>query len=602
MNRNYWADTHALRLAVRFLFTEVDRVVRCYFVLAIIFVLGSSLLIAISPALLKALVDSIADDGGTSSSIAPLMIAMYVSSLLLSRLLGELRWFAFGLGEQRLNRRLSRRLFEHVIQLPMQFHVENKAGALGQTLTNGLVGYRWILQHSVFSFLPVLTELATMTMVLLYFGQPTFLAIFSASLVAYGIAFGMGAVYISGPARDVSRSRIAANSTMTDSILNCEAVKFANGEEHVGRRYDDTLKESEWHWRNFYRRRTMNGVLVSVIFGISFGATLIFSSLAIGANTMTVGEFVLVNAYMLQMIRLLETIGVGVRDSAQGFAFIEKMTSLLKQRSENLTAAGKTLPADSPVSLVFDDVSFSYGDGVNILSNVSFSVKPGNTVAIVGQSGCGKSSLIRLLVRLYDPDSGEILLNDTAISQISLSNLRRSIAVVPQDPVLFHDSIAYNIGFGQKGLSEDIRHAARLADLHKLVDRFSEGFGTIVGERGLKLSGGEKQRVAIARAVLKNPQLFVFDEATSSLDSETELRILRNLREISRERTTLIVAHRLSTVVHADDIIVLRCGKVVERGSHRMLMAQDGHYAAMWQTQRREELLQRQQHDAMTAA
>lgn len=598
----YQSARAALASTCQLLWTEADIKTRRYLALTIVLVLASSLLIAIAPAVLKTVVDGFITDDDATPSVTPfLLISLYVTSLWVGRCLGELRWLTFGLAQQRLNRRISRRLFEHVIQLPMRFHLDHKTGELNQTLTNGLVGCHWILQHSVFSILPVVIELATMGAVLIYFDQPIFLAIFGASLIAYTVVFAVGAARISEPARAVSSAHIEANVTMTDSIVNYETVKYCNAEEHVQQRYDGVLKKTEQHWTRFYQRRTTNGVVISIVFGVALSATLTLAARAIPAGTMTIGEFVLINTYMLQIIGLLETIGIAVRDATQGVAFVEKMISLFRHQRENLTSPSQALPSDSPGALVFDSVTFSYEKTRPILRNVSFSVEPGNTVAIVGQSGSGKSSLIRLLVRLYEPDSGEILLNGTPISRISLSTLRQSIAVVPQDTVLFHETIGYNIGFGQRRSPEDIERAGNLAHLHELVGRSPEGYGTIVGARGLKLSGGEKQRVAIARAALKNPQLFVFDEATSSLDFRTELGILRNLKDISHGSTTLIIAHRLSTVVHANEIIVLSSGKVVERGSHSTLMGQDGLYAAMWRAQRREGLLHGQ-HGTMTAA
>ena len=470
----------------------------------------------------------------------------------------------------------------------MSFHLERKTGALSQTLAQGLMGYRLILNQMIYAVLPVVVQLATIATILTHFGYPVFLAILGFSLAAYAIAFAIGVVRISGPARAVSSAHIEANAVMTDSIINYETVKHFNAEDHVQGRYDEALSRSEREWRRFYVRKTVNGLMVATIFGLSLAACIGFAGREVLAGRMTVGDFVLVNTYMLTIVRPLEMLGFALRDIAQGIAFIEKMLALFQEKPEPRLVAGAQTSSCGPAELVFDNVSFAYGPDREILKGISFSVEPGKTVAIVGPSGSGKSSLIRLLVRLYEPDSGRILLDGTPITAMATSSLRRAIAVVPQDTVLFHDTIAYNIAFGKQGSTqEELEQAAKLAHIHDFVTGLADGYATVVGERGLKLSGGEKQRVAIARAALKRPRIYVFDEATSSLDSRTEREILTNLIEVSRGTTTLVIAHRLSTVVHADEIIVLSHGEIIERGPHAVLLSQEGAYAAMWAAQHR---------------
>jgi ATP-binding cassette subfamily B protein len=555
-----------------------------YLAYAAALVLASSLIVASAPALLKLLVDRFATEG--SDRVPWLLLALYVTALSLSRLLSELRWLVFGIAEQRLHRRLGGRLFEHVIRLPIRFHLDHKAGMLNQTLANGLQGYRWILQHSVFSILPVVAELAAMAAVLIYFDQPVFLAILAVSLIAYAVTFSVGVARSAAPARDVSGAQVAASATMTDYVVNCEAVKYYCAENQARQHCDDALGITENSWIRFYKRRATSGMAISLVFALSLGLTLVIAARAVLTGAMTVGAFVLVNAYLLQMVRLLESIGLAIRDISQGVAFVDKMLGLLDRPPEEITVAanGRSSASSTGSSLFFDRVNFSYDPGRPILRDVSFSVQAGTTVAVVGGSGSGKSTLLRLVTRLYEPDSGRILLDGAPISLMPLPALRRSIAVVPQETVLFHESIAYNIGLGAYS-PEEVERAARIASIHALAEASPQGYRTVVGERGLKLSGGEKQRIAIARAVLRDPGIFVFDEATSSLDSPTEQAILNNLRQISRGRTTLIIAHRLSTILHADEIIVLSRGSIVEHGDHRTLMRNGGPYAAIWQAQ-----------------
>jgi ATP-binding cassette subfamily B protein len=325
---------------------------------------------------------------------------------------------------------------------------------------------------------------------------------------------------------------------------------------------------------------------VATIFALSLGASLALAAREVARGTMSVGDFVLVNAYVLQIARPLELLGVAARSLSQGIAYLQRMLELFRERPEPSQISASPTPADAGGELVFDELTFSYRPGRKILDAVSFRVPAGKTVAIVGASGSGKSSLVRLLFRLYEPDAGRVLLDGGPIAAMPFEALRQAIAVVPQDTVLFNDTIGRNIAFGRPGCTaEEIERAARLAHLHELIASLPERYDTPVGERGLKLSGGEKQRVAIARAALKRPRIYVFDEATSSLDTRTEREILANLIDLSRLATTLIIAHRLSTVVHADEILVLHRGAIVERGAHAELLELEGAYAAMWRAQ-----------------
>jgi ATP-binding cassette subfamily B protein len=399
--------------------------------------------------------------------------------------------------------------------------------------------------------------------------------------------FWYSAYTIMAAARAASESQVNATAVMTDSILNYETVKYFTAESVVQARVSRALSQTEDGWVGFYRRYAYNGLGVATIFAGFLGVTILHAAHEVQGGRMTVGSFVLVNTYMLQVVRPVEMLGYAMQTLSQGMAFLGKMFEILREKTEafspgDISAAG----GGGAGRLDFEGVGVSYRSDRVILKDVNFTLPAGKTLGVVGGSGAGKSTLVRLLVRLIEPDTGRILLDGTSIGDLPLATVRQAIAVVPQDTVLFNDTIGYNIAFGKAGSTRaEIEHAARLAHLHDFIMSLPEGYDTRVGERGVKLSGGEKQRVSIARAAIKRPRIYVFDEATSSLDSNTEREILRNLREISRFSTTVVIAHRLSTVVHADEIVVLEGGTIVESGSHAALLRQNGRYASLWEAQ-----------------
>jgi ABC-type transport system involved in Fe-S cluster assembly fused permease/ATPase subunit len=577
----------ALREALQLLRTASDRYTSSRLLLALALVAGAALLAALTPISLKLAIDMLAQGGAGAALTGPaVLVGLYVGGQYLVRSFTELRALIYGQAEQRLRRRIGNRLFEHLLRLPMRFHLERRTGAMGETAEQGIRGYQLLLGHMVFTILPVTIEFAAVAAVLLHFGHPLYLGILAMAAVAYVVAFQRGASGIQDPSRVVSASHIEAHAVFTDSLLNYETVKYFDAEPVVGRRYDTALARTESAWHQFLSRRAVNGLAVATIFACSLGASLIYAARDVMSGAMTVGDFVLINTYVARLVQPLEMLGYAVRDVVQGLAFLEKILELFRERTEHDPARRTGQVDGARGELEFDGVSFAYRQDRVILKDVSFRVPAGHTVAVVGVSGSGKSSLIRLLFRLCEADAGRILLDGTPISQLPLSEVRQAIAVVPQDTVLFHDTLANNIGFGRHGSTlEEIHEAARIANLHGFIMGLPDGYDTLVGERGLKLSGGERQRVAIARAALKRPRIFVFDEATSSLDTRTEQEILRNLLEVSRRSTTLVIAHRLSTIVHADEIIVLDAGAVVERGTHAQLHEQDGQYAALWKAQ-----------------
>lgn len=584
----HWIVKSTWTSAFRLITQETDTRAKRLIGFALLLVLASSAQAAISPVLLKLIVDYLTPlrtlDGAHLSVV--FLVVGYAGSQWFARSLGELLSLAVGRADQRLHRRLSLRLFRHVMALPLRFHLDRRTGALSQTLANGLVGYRMLIQHVVLTVLPVIVELALMGAVLLVLGQPVFLGIIGASLIGYVIAFSLGAVKLTEPARAVSTAHIDANALLTDSIINYETIKSFCAEVCTDQRMEDAFAQTEAHWARFFSRRTVNGILVGTIFAVSVGTSVYVAAREVLQDDMTIGAFVLVNAYVMQIFRPIEMLGFAIRDIAQGMAFIEKMIDVFRQVPEHMPCAGGRCLPPGPGELVFDAVSFSYSQERPILQDVSFTVPAGMTVAVVGASGAGKSSLIRLLMRFWEPSHGRILIDGIPIAEASASSLRKEIAIVPQDTVLFNDTIAFNIAIGRADCStEEIVQAAQVASIHDFIAARPEGYETQVGERGLKLSGGEKQRIAIARAVLRNPRILVFDEATSSLDSKTERRILLKLSEVSETTTTLVIAHRLSTVADAHTILVLEDGKIVERGTHKDLLRCGGVYQAMWAAQ-----------------
>jgi len=576
----------SLREVIGLIWTDATGFVRLRLVVALLLIMAASAMTALGPVALKLVVDGFAGQGSAAGVSAVTLIGLYVLSQWLARTVGEIRGLVYARAERRMSRMLSERLFAHVMRLPLRFHLERQTGAISQTLDNGLNGYQMVLHTLVFTILPVATELGTIVFVLSRLNQPAFLGLFAGAIVAYAVVFWYSAFTIMAAAKAASDSQINATAVMTDSILNYETVKYFTAESVVQERVSRVLTQTEDGWVGFYRRWAYNGLGVATIFAGFLAVTILYAAHEVQAGRMTVGSFVLINTYMLQVVRPVEMLGYAMQSLSQGMAFLEKLFDIFREKPEPFVVSDMSPTGAGVGKLDFEAVGVAYRSDRVILRDVNFTLPAGKTLGVVGGSGAGKSTLVRLLVRLIEPDTGRILLDGISIGDLPLSTVRQAIAVVPQDTVLFNDTIGYNIAFGKAGSTQaEIEHAARLAHLHDFIMSLPDGYDTRVGERGIKLSGGEKQRVSIARAAIKRPRIYVFDEATSSLDSHTEREILRNLREISRFSTTLVIAHRLSTVVHADEIVVLEGGTIVERGSHSALLHQSGKYAALWQAQ-----------------
>lgn|GEM_PF-774051 len=555
---------------------------------------------SLAPLLLKGLVDELGSSRRADLTVF-LIGGLYVVAHWLARVLGEIRGYVHAQADRQIYSALSDRLFAHVLNLPVRYHLERRTGAINEVLANGLQGYQMILQSSVYTALPVFAQLGIVVIVLIRLELPVFLSLFLFSLFLYAIAFARGASQVMRAARAASAAQVDTRALMIDSILNYETVKYFTAEDIVRGRFGVALARTQQEWMRFHRARSLTGFWVSTIFAVFLAATVLYAIREVMHGRITLGTFVLVNTYMFQLVSPIEQAGLALQQFSQGVAFLEKLLTLLREKTEAAArveptavpvcsaTAGRSRGAplqSSPGKLAFEKVVAAYGPGRTILKDLSFEVQAAQTLGIVGASGAGKSTIVRLLMRSVEPDSGRILLDGSPIDACPLHVHRRAIAVVPQETVLFADTIAYNIGFGRLGSSRaDIEQAARVARLHDFILGLQDGYETRVGERGVKLSGGERQRISIARAVIKQPRIFLFDEATSSLDALTERQIMENLRQHCRHSTTIVIAHRLSTVVHADQIVLLHEGRILEQGVHEQLLQMEGRYSRLWHFQ-----------------
>lgn len=546
------------------------------------------------PLLYKHAIDELGQ-GAPGSVTVPLgLILAYGTARVLSLLFSELRDAIFARVGQHAIRAVGLQVFRHLHALALRFHLTRQTGGLNRAIERGTKGIQTLLSFLLFSILPTFFEIG-LVCVVLWKMFDIWLALATGATVTLYMAYTLLVTeWRAKFRRQMNETDSEANTKAIESLLNYETVKYFGNEEHEARRYDASLKRYE---RAAVRSQVSLSILnIGQAAIISVGLTLVMwmAATGIAEGRYTLGDFVLVNTYLLQLYQPLSFFGFVYREIKQAIIDMERMFELLGQDREVADRPDAQPLRVAGGAVEFRDVHFGYDARRPILKGVSFTIPAGRTVAVVGTSGAGKSTIARLLFRFYDADGGAILIDGQDVRSVTQASLRAAIGVVPQDTVLFNDTILYNIGYGRPGASEDeIQAAARLAHIHDLIMAMPDGYQTMVGERGLKLSGGEKQRVAIARTILKNPPIFLFDEATSALDTHTEREIQANLREVSQGRSTLIIAHRLSTVADADEIIVLAEGRIVERGRHAQLLAQDGIYAGMWA---------RQQQSALTGA
>jgi ABC-type transport system involved in Fe-S cluster assembly fused permease/ATPase subunit len=576
-----------------YLWPRGDTAARVRVVVAMACLVAAKLATVYVPVIYSRAVDALAPKSGTAAALT-LPVALIVAYALVrvaSSGFGELRDAAFAAVQQRAARVLALRTFRHLHALSLRYHLDRQTGGLSRVIDRGAQAVQSVLRLAVFNIIPTLLELGLVTGILwaLFdwrFAVVTFLAV--SLYLGFTVGFSAYRVRLRRAMNDTDNE---AQSRAIDSLLNFETVKYFGNEGHEARRYDQALARYEHAAVRSQVTLNMLNLGQQGIVALGLGLIMLMAARGVVSGSMTVGKFVLVNTYLMQLYQPLNFLGFVYREIRQGLVDMDQLFRLLGVEQEVADRSGaKALTAHlsdgAACQMRFEDVHFGYGPDREILKGVDLIVPAGGKLAIVGPTGAGKSTITRLLFRFYDVTSGRILIDGVDIRDVTQESLRAAIGVVPQDTVLFNDTIRYNIAYGRPGAGQDkIEHAARLAQIHDFVMSLPNKYDTRVGERGLKLSGGEKQRVAIARSILKNPRILILDEATSALDTGTEQDIQAALRAVSRNRTTLVIAHRLSTVVDADEIAVLDQGRVAERGTHAGLLAHGGLYAHMWEIQ-----------------
>ncbi len=539
------------------------------------------------PFILKDIVDLLDTQQDNRIYLVPFgLVAAYGLVRLTIVLFAEIRDTLFGRVTERAIRRIGLKVFQHLHRLDLDFHLNRQTGGLSRDIDRGTSGINFLMRFMIFNIIPTLIEIV-MVVGILFFNYGIWFAIITLSSIVLYVAYSIYATdwrtrYI----REANKADSSSNTRAIDSLLNYETVKYFTNESYEADAYDEQL--ATWEQAKMKNRLSLfalNGGQALII-SCSMTAMLALAAYQVTYEKMTLGDFVLINAFMMQLFIPLNFLGFVYREIKGSLANIEHMFELMlrKPKIEDQEHAAALNLTEAEIK--FQDVSFAYDEKRPIIKNLSFTIKPGQKVAVVGESGSGKSTLVKLLFRFYDCTQGQITIDGQNICQVTQHSLRKNIGIVPQDTVLFNDTLFANVHYGEPQASADSVNAAfNLAHLSNFVSRLPEGVETVVGERGLKLSGGEKQRVAIARTILKNPQILVFDEATSSLDSQSEQAILSAIKEVAKQRTSLVIAHRLSTIIDADMIIVMQQGEIIEQGTHQELLMKQGHYYKMWQLQ-----------------
>ena len=583
------ADLKAIGVVMPYLWPRDEPAMRLRVVLSIGVLILTAIMNALLPVLFSIAIDRLTPSGTSLLVVAPVALLLgYGFIFWFSRSLNELRWILFGPLEQRVRRRLGLAVFDHLHTLSLRYHLSRRTGTLSRVQERGLEATAELLFNLVFVIAPLITEIVIITAVVLARFEAHFAVIMAVTLSLFLSAVVFGSEILRRYQRPAVIKAAEAHGKAIDTLLNYETVKYFGNEPYVSNRYDVQLGEAERLTVRSLIFRSLLGVAQMTVLAVGAGAIVVLGGMDVASGAMTVGAFVLINTYLLQLVRPLERLGNLYRSIKQALIDLEQMSQIFDEQPEVTDAPGAEPLSNGPGAIRFDNVSFAYDPRRQVLKNVSFTVEPGRKVALVGPSGGGKTTIGRLLFRFYDPPEGSISIDGQDIRTRTQASVRAAIGVVPQDTVLFNEAISENIQFGRPGAAqEEIIAAAELAQIHGFIRSLPDGFDTVVGERGLKLSGGEKQRVAIARAVLKHPRIFLFDEATSALDSHTEQAIQESLTHVSQGSTTVVIAHRLSTIVDADQILFIGGGQVREHGSHQQLLAMGGLYAALWDRQQR---------------
>jgi len=555
-------------------------------VLSIVLLLAAKGAVLATPFVYREAVDALAPAEQALIAVPVFLVIAYGATRFFGTAFQQLRDMVFARVGQHALRNLALRVFRHVHALSLGYHLSRKTGALSRVIDRGIKAIEFLLRYILFSIVPLIFELGLVAIIFWIEFGIEYLGVLVLTVAAYVWFTFKVTEWRVRIRREMNEQDQDAHQKAVDSLLNYETVKYFSAEERESARYDRAMAAYQ---SAAIKTATSLGLLnmgQALILAAAMIAVMVMTAQSVAAGAMTVGSFVMANAFMIQITMPLNFLGTVYREIRQSLVDMREMYDLVDQGPEVVDAGDARPLADGPGRVDFEHVAFGYGPERPVLDDIDFTVHPGQTVAIVGPSGAGKSTIARLLFRFYDVTGGAIRIDGQDVRGVTQASLRRAIGVVPQDTVLFNDTIAYNIGYGCDGATrEQIEDAARAAHIHEFILKLPEGYDTVVGERGLKLSGGEKQRVAIARTVLKNPRILILDEATSALDTQTERDIQAELARLGRGRTVLMIAHRLSTVVEADQIVVLDQGRVAARGTHQKLLVVGGQYAALWQRQ-----------------
>ena len=584
------SDLKTLRTLIPYLWPKDALEMKFRVLIALLFLALAKGISAGAPILYKLAIDAISNNK-TEIIIVPVgIILSYGLARTLSLAFGEFRDAVFAKVAQRAIRKAGLKTFRHLHKLAMRFHLDRQTGGLSRAVERGTKGIDFLLNFMLFNVIPTLLEIVLVCAIMwglfnIWYALITFITV--SIYILWTIAVTDWRLKYR---RQMNKMDGEANTKAIDSLLNYETVKYFGNEEHEAKRFDRALRSYEESAIKSKVSLSLLNVGQGAVISIGMTVLMIMAGFDVQDKTMTIGDFVLVNTYLIQLFLPLNFLGFVYREIKQSLTDMDDMFSLLEKETEIEDRPDAVELKLASGEVIFENISFHYQPERPILKNVSLTVRPGQTVAIVGSSGAGKSTISRLLYRFYDVTKGRILIDGQDIREVKQNTVRAAIGIVPQDTVLFNDTIFYNISYGRPNATpSEVEEAARLAAIHNFIIESPDGYNTRVGERGLKLSGGEKQRVAIARTILKNPKILIFDEATSALDSHTEREIQQSLKEVSANRTAIVIAHRLSTVIDADEIIVLEKGSIIEKGRHSELLAKAGSYASMWARQQEAE-------------